>query len=58
MHEKISKEMKTTVEAIAYIAEHMKREMSLKKVKFCFSCHLNSSFSDARWLEVRGNGVG
>ncbi|CAD6185327.1 unnamed protein product [Caenorhabditis auriculariae] len=31
LHEKISKEMKTTVEAIAYIAEHMKREMSLKK---------------------------
>uniref|UniRef100_A0A8R1DHC1 Uncharacterized protein n=1 Tax=Caenorhabditis japonica TaxID=281687 RepID=A0A8R1DHC1_CAEJA len=33
VHEKISKEMKTTVEAIAYIAEHMKREMSLKKMR-------------------------
>ncbi|CAI5453865.1 unnamed protein product [Caenorhabditis angaria] len=32
-HEKISKEMITTVEAIAYIAEHMKREMSLKKMR-------------------------
>ncbi|ULT82857.1 hypothetical protein L3Y34_012237 [Caenorhabditis briggsae] len=33
LQEKISKEMKTTVEAIAYIAEHMKREMSLKKMR-------------------------
>ncbi|KAK6728702.1 hypothetical protein RB195_006005 [Necator americanus] len=31
---KISREMKTTVEAIAYIAEHMKAEMSDKKVGF------------------------
>lgn len=29
---RISREMKTTVEAIAYIAEHMKAEMSDKKV--------------------------
>lgn len=36
LQEKISKEMKTTVEAIAYIAEHMKREMSLKKVTLSF----------------------
>ncbi|CAB3400261.1 unnamed protein product [Caenorhabditis bovis] len=33
VNEKISKEMKTTIEAIAYIAEHMKREMSLKKMR-------------------------
>ncbi|RCN24935.1 hypothetical protein ANCCAN_29357, partial [Ancylostoma caninum] len=30
---RISREMKTTVEAIAYIAEHMKAEMSDKKVR-------------------------
>ncbi|ETN73626.1 Neurotransmitter-gated ion-channel ligand binding domain protein [Necator americanus] len=30
---KISREMKTTVEAIAYIAEHMKAEMSDKKIR-------------------------
>ncbi|KAK5977271.1 hypothetical protein GCK32_022599 [Trichostrongylus colubriformis] len=29
---RISREMKTTVEAIAYIAEHMKSEMNDKKV--------------------------
>ncbi|KAL6730272.1 hypothetical protein Aduo_001256 [Ancylostoma duodenale] len=30
---RISREMKTTVEAIAYIAEHMKAEMSDKKIR-------------------------
>lgn len=32
--DRISKEMKTAVESIAYIAEHMKRQMALKKVGF------------------------